>query len=511
MSLECNQDVLQACAPHAGAGIRQWLGLAVLALPTLLLGLDATLLYLALPALAADLAPSSTQVLWIMDIYGFMIAGLLITMGTLGDRIGRRRLLMLGATAFGAASVLAACSSSAEMLILARAALGIAGATLMPSTLALISNLFTDPRQRAQAIGIWATMFALGMAIGPLVGGLLLERFGWGAGFLLALPVVALLLAFAPFLLPEYRAPRHGRFDLPSVALSLAAILPTIHGMKEIARHEAMGGALTMLVGLGFAVWFVRRQQRLATPLLDIRLFTNRAFSTALVVLLVALVAVGGAMLLISQYLQLVLGLTPLAAGMWLAPPALAMVLAGLIAPLLARHIRPGFVVSAALALSALGYLLLAQLGQFPGITWLVAGLALIYFGLGTIAALGTELVIAAAPIEKTGAASAMSEMVQELGVALGVATLGSLVANLYRRGIAEHIAPGLPQEAAQAIGEGLWIAPSLLAQIPETLLEQARSTFTDGLSVAVTASALVIAALAIVAAVALRHVRSPG
>lgn len=518
MNLDCDQDALPAYLPNAGctararAGVKEWLGLAVLALPTMLLGLDATLLYLALPVLAADLAPSSTQALWIMDIYGFMIAGLLITMGTLGDRIGRRRLLMIGATAFGGASVLAAYATSAEMLIFARAALGMAGATLMPSTLALISNMFVDARQRAQAIGIWATMFALGMALGPLVGGALLQRFWWGAAFLLALPVVTLLLTFAPVLLPEYRSPHSGRFDLCSVALSLAAILPSIYGLKEIAKHGPQNVALLALVGgLTFAVLFVRRQRRLTVPFLDMNLFANRAFSAALIVLLVGLVAVGGAMLLVTQYLQLVMGLSPLAAGMWMAPPALAMVGAGIITPLIARRTRPGFVVAGALALSTLGYLLLALLHHRPDIHLLVTGFALIYFGLGSIAALGTDLVVAAAPADKAGAASAMSEMVQELGVALGVATLGSLAATIYRGRIQEHIPPGLPEEVAQAIGDGLWLAPSLMMHLPEQLLEQAKSTFTFGLSVAATVSALAIALLAILAALALRHVDSIG
>lgn len=518
MSHDCTGNALTAglpdasCTHPARAGSREWLGLAVLALPTLLLGLDATLLYLALPALAADLAPSSTQALWIMDIYGFMIAGLLITMGTLGDLIGRRKLLMIGGAAFGGASLLAACASSAEMLIFARAALGVAGATLMPSTLALISNMFNDARQRAQAIGIWATMFALGMAVGPLVGGVLLEHFGWGAAFLLALPVVALLLVCAPLLLPEYRSPHGGRFDLLSVALSLAAILPSVYGLKTVAKHGLQSDALLSLsVGLVFSAMFIHRQRRLSVPFLDLSLFANRAFSAALVVLLTGLVAVGGAMLLATQYLQLVLGLSPLAAGMWMAPSALTMVVAGISAPLLARRIRPGFVVACALALSALGYLLLAQVHHVPGVGLVVGGFALIYLGLGTIAALGTELVVAAAPAEKAGAASAMSEMVQELGVALGVAVLGSLATTLYRGRIQEHIPSALPEDAAQAIGNGLWIAPSLMVHIPEQLLEQARTTFTFGLSVAATASALAILTLAILAALALRHVASIG
>lgn len=375
------------------ASIKEWAGLAVLALPTALLGLDVTILYLALPALAADLQPSSTQALWIMDAYGFMIAGFLITMGTLGDRIGRRRLLMIGAVAFGITSVIAAYSTHASMLIAARAVLGVAGATLMPSTLALISNMFGDARQRALAIGIWATMFALGMALGPVVGGVLLERFWWGSAFLVAVPVVAVLLIAAPLLLPEYRASRSGPLDFLSVALSLAVVLPAVYGVKAIARAGLEPAPILALVLGGLlALAFVRRQQRLSDPLLDMRLFGSRTFSAALVVLLMGLVGVSGVMLLVAQYLQLV-------AGLWMGPPALMMVLAGIAAPLLARRIRPGYVVGAALSLSTLGYWLLATVEvNASGVGMAIAGFSLVYLGLGTIAALGTDLVVGAAP-----------------------------------------------------------------------------------------------------------------
>ncbi|MGO1542594.1 MAG: MFS transporter [Luteimonas sp.] len=489
------------------AGPREWLGLAVLALPTLLLGLDVTLLYLALPALAADLQASSVQALWIMDAYGFMIAGFLVTMGTLGDRIGRRRLLMVGAAAFGIASVLAAFSTSAPMLIAARAALGVAGATLMPSTLALISNMFTDPRQRALAIGVWATMFALGMALGPLVGGVLLERFWWGSAFLVAVPVVVLVLATAPWLLPEYRAARGGRLDPASVALSLVAMLATVYGLKEFARAgPAVPPVLWMLAGIAGAWLFVRRQRRLVHPLLDMALFSGRIFGAALAILLFGLVAVAGVMLLVSQYLQLVAGLSPLAAGTWMGPPALAMVFAGIAAPLLARRVRPGLVVAGALGLSALGYMLLAAVDS--GIGMVVAGFALAYLGLGTIAALGTNLVVGAAPPEKAGSASAMSETAQELGVAIGVALVGSLSATVYRLTLDEWVMPAsLPDDLRAALGDSLWAATSVADRLPAEALEQAREAFVVGFNVAALACAVTVLVLATLAAALLHHV----
>ncbi|QCI68241.1 MFS transporter [Phreatobacter stygius] len=500
-------DLAPSSATAAGA--REWLGLALLALPTVLLGLDLTLLHLALPALAADLQPTSLQALWIMDAYGFMIAGFLITMGTLGDRIGRRKLLILGAAAFAVASALAAFSTSAVMLIAARALLGMAGATLMPSTLALITNMFADPRQRALGFGIWATMFALGMALGPVVGGVLLEHFWWGAAFLIAVPVVGLLLLLAPVLLPEYRAAQAGRLDLASVGLSLAAMLPAVYGIKQIAK-DGFGlhpvGAIA--VGLFFAAVFVRRQRRLADPLLDMALFANRAFSVALIVLLFGLVAVGGTMLLVTQYLQLVAGYSPLVAGLWMGPPALAMVAAGVAAPLIARRVRPGFVVAGALGLSVVGYLMLTQLdNSASGVVIVVAGFSLAYLGLGTIAALGTDLVVGSAPADKAGSASAMSETVQDLGISLGIAVLGSLATAIYRRTMLGQIPESLGHQAREAVGDSLWAASSVASELPPGLIEEAQAAFTAGFGSAALFSAVGVAILAILAAVSLRHI----
>ncbi|AQU81621.1 MULTISPECIES: MFS transporter [unclassified Halomonas] len=493
------------------AGLKEWAGLAVLALPTMLLGLDVTILYLALPALAVELQPSSTQALWIMDAYGFMIAGFLITMGTLGDRIGRRRLLMIGAFAFAVASVFAAYAPNAELLIVARAALGIAGATLMPSTLALISNMFFDLRQRALAIGIWATMFALGMALGPVVGGLLLEPFWWGAAFLIAVPIVIVLLLAAPVLLPEYRNPHAGRLDLVSVLLLLIAILPSIYGIKEFAKAGVTPLVLvTLALGVVGTLLFVRRQQQLHEPLLDLKLFASKTFTAALIILLVGLIGVAGMMLLVTQYLQLVAGYSPLVAGLWMGPPALMMVLAGILAPLFARRVRPAFVIAIALVLSSIGCGLIAHVhAQSVQVAQVVIGFSLVYLGLGTIAALGTDLVVGAAPREKAGSASAMSEMVQELGVALGVALLGSLATLLYRVQIANVIPDGVSLEISGALAESLWATMVIAERIPSEVLEQAQSAFTQGMNMAATVSGVIILALALTSAIALRHVKS--
>ncbi|WP_411082799.1 MFS transporter [Streptomyces sp. cmx-18-6] len=493
---------------RAGAGAREWGGLAVLSLPTVLLGLDVTVLYLALPSLAEDLRPSGSQELWIMDSYGFLIAGFLITMGTLGDRIGRRKLLLIGAVAFGTVSVVAAYSDSAETLIAARAALGIAGATLMPSTLALISNMFADQRQRSLAIGVWATSFALGMALGPVVGGVMLNHFWWGSAFLLAVPVAIILLVAAPVLIPEYRAPHNGRFDLLSVVLSLTAILPVVYAVKRFAKDGLDTPTVAAAaIGVTFAVLFVRRQGNLADPLLDVRLFTDRTFSAALSVLLVGLVGVGGSLLLITQQLQFVEGLPPVEAGLWMGPPALMMVLAAIGAPLVARRVPPGIVMAATLALSLVGYVLLTQVNASGGVALMLTGFGLVYLGLGAIAALGTDLVVGAAPPEKAGSASALSETVQELGLALGVAILGSLATAVYRSRIAGEIPAGTPSEVADAAGDSLVGAVSSAQRMPAGWLDQAKEAATAGLNVAMSVAAVCTLVLVLLSGIVLRHV----
>ncbi|AEF39993.1 Major facilitator transporter [Hoyosella subflava DQS3-9A1] len=489
--------------------MREWAGLGLLGLPTVLLGLDVTVLYLVLPSLSAALDPSATQTLWIMDAYGFFIAGFLITMGTLGDRIGRRRLLLVGMVAFAVVSVFAAFAPSAEMLILARALLGIAGATLMPSTLSLISHMFSDARQRAVAIGVWATMFALGMAAGPVVGGALVEILWWGAAFLLAVPIAVIVLACAGFLLPEYSDPQAGRLDLVSVALSLATILPVIYAIKRTAVYGfGVLALLFVLFGGAAGVLFVKRQRRLASPLLDVTLFANRAFSAALTVLLIGLVGVGGTMYLVTQYLQLVEGLTPFAAGLWMGPPALAMFAAAIGAPLIARRARPGIVMGLMLGLSVVGYALLAVIGTGDSIR-VVVGFTFIYLGLGAIAALGTDTVVGAAPASKSGSAAAMSETVQELGIGVGVALLGSLTAALYSHRMAETSQAST--EVAERVTGSLSGALSVAERVSPRVLQAAQEAFTMGVNIAaVTAGAVTLVAV-LLCLVALRHLRPLG
>ncbi|MFB4317538.1 MFS transporter [Actinomadura sp. 21ATH] len=500
-------SVTVAPTAEARAGTREWAGLAVLALPMLLLAIDNSVLYLALPHLAADLRPGPTQMLWIMDVYGFMMAGFLITMGNLGDRIGRRRLLLIGAAAFGAASVLAAYASSAALLLAARVLLGISGSVLAPSALALIGTMFRDVRQRALAIGIFTACFMGGAALGPVVGGVMLESFWWGSVFLLGVPIMLLLVATAPILLPENRAETAGRLDLPSVLLSLATILPVIFGLKELAKDP--GRALPYLAvaaGVAAGTVFVRRQRVLADPFLDLSLFRNRSFTAALGLVLFAMMIQGGIYLFASQYLQMVRGLSPLAAGFWLVIPAVALGISSVAAPVLARRIRPAAIVATGLVIAAPGFLIMLAA---DGIGPLVTGLSIGFLGTAPIGSLGLGLIVGSVPPERTGAASAMAESFGELGIALGIAVLGSLGTAVYRAALTapEDAPPGAAESFDRAVASAGDLPPDLAAR----LLDEARDAFMSSLAAAAGMSALMALALAAVTAVVLRHLRPIG
>jgi DHA2 family multidrug resistance protein-like MFS transporter len=506
-------DGLHAAGPRAG--LREWIGLAVLALPTLLVSIDVSVVILALPHISESLGADSAQQLWIMDIYGFMLAGFMITMGTLGDRIGRRRLLMIGGAGFGIASVLAAFSPTALTLILSRALLGIAGATIAPSILALITNMFRDAGQRAFAISIWMVCFMSGMTVGPLVGGLMLEHFWWGSVFLLGVPAMLLLLATAPSLLPEYRDASAGRLDLFSVALSLLAILPVIFGLKEIAKNgPSLLPVLAALIGVGFGSAFVLRQRRLDDPLLDMRLFSNRAFSTA-VGSMFAITMTGAIMLFISQYLQLVLGLSPLRAGLWLMPGVAASVVGFLLAPLIAQRVRPAPLIACGLVVSAIGLVIIMQVGSAWGLAALVAGFALTNIGCTPLVTLSSGIVVGSAPPEKAGSAAAMSETSAELGFALGIAALGSVGTAVYRHQIGVDLPAGLTPDAFAAardtLAGAIVAANGLDTAASGALLDMAREAFIGAMRVVALASAGIVLCLAVLDLMLLRHVRPIG
>jgi MFS transporter, DHA2 family, multidrug resistance protein len=496
----------------ARAGRREWAGLAVLALPCVVYAMDLTVLNLALPALSEDLQPTSAQLLWIVDIYGFMVAGLLITMGTLGDRIGRRRLLLIGAAAFGLASLLAAFSTSAEMLIAARALLGVAGATLAPSTLSLIRNMFNHAPERTFAIGVWITSFSVGAAIGPLVGGLLLERYWWGSVFLPALPVMGLLLVAGPRLLPEYRDPDAGRLDLISAALSLVAVLSVIYGLKQIAQAGTGWTALlSIMFGLAVGAAFVWRQRRLTDPLIDLHLFRVSAFDAALCANTFGFFVNFGVAVFIAQYLQLVLGLSPLEAGLWTVPYAGAFIVGALLTPFFARRIRPGPLIAGGLTLAGAGFAILTQVDN-SALGTVVAGSVIFALGLAPVYTLAADLMVGAAPVERAGAAAGVAETSAEFGGALGIAILGAVGTVVYRGQIDEALPAPLPPELAASARDTLGGAVAAGSELPGRLgtglVDAAQEAFTQALQVAATLSAAVAVGTAILAAALLRRVR---
>ncbi|MGY4691712.1 MFS transporter [Salibacterium sp. K-3] len=490
--------------------------MAVLVLASLLVSIDIFVLVLALPYLSADLGASSIQQLWIMDIYGFMLAGFLITMGTLGDRIGRRKLLLMGAASFGIASILSAFSVSPEMLIVSRALLGIAGATLAPSTLALISNMFHDPKQRGFAISIWMAGFMGGAAIGPVVGGVMLENFWWGSVFLIGVPAMLLLLVFGPVLLPEYRDANAGRLDLVSVGLSLAAILPVIYSFKELSKNGLQPlNIAAIVVGIVIGLIFVQRQRALTDPLLDLRLFANRALSTAMGGQFFGTMLMGVIMLLVTQYLQLIEGLTPLKAALWMLPSVAAQITSFLISPLIARRIRPAYLMGMGLVVSVTGLILLAQVNAASGLTILVTGYALTNFGAGPLMTLSPDLIVGSAPSEKAGSAGALSQTSNEFGFALGLAVLGSVSTVVYRNQITDTMPAGVPAEAAEAtrntLVDATEAAQSLPGPLGTVLLTAAREAFTNGVNTVAMISALILIGVAIVVVTLLRHINPSG
>ncbi|WP_405909636.1 MULTISPECIES: MFS transporter [unclassified Streptomyces] len=481
--------------PVSVAGVEKrpgrWLALSVLVLAVLLVAVDATVLGLATPYISEDLKPSGTQLLWIGDVYSFVIAGLLVSMGSLGDRIGRKKLLLIGATAFGAISVLNAYATTPEMMIVARALLGVAGATLMPATLALIRNLFHDPRERSLAIGIWGATASAGAALGPVVGGFLLEHFWWGSVFLINLPVMAVLVLVGIKLLPESRNPNPGPWDLTSVSLSLVGMIGIVYAVKEAATHGIEWQAIAVgLLGSGALYWFVRRQLTLPSPLLDMRLFRHRGFSGAVLADLFTILGLSGLVFFLSQYLQLVQGRGPFEAGLAELPAAIGAVAAGLIAGTVARRFSVRAVVSGGLGAVGLALAALTLLDQSTGYPLLGTALLVVGIGAGFSFTVTADVILSSVPKEQAGAASAVSETAYELGAALGIALLGSIVTGVY----AGFTGPaGTPAEAHESLGGAAESAAGLPADTAAALMDSARTAFVDGLTLAAGIGAVVL------------------
>lgn len=502
----------------ARAGRKEWLGLGVLLLPLLLVSMDVSVLYFAVPFISADLEPTSSQQLWIFDIYGFVLAGLLITMGAVGDRIGRRRLLMVGAAAFGAASVAAAYSDSAGMLIVIRGLLGVGGATLMPSTLALLRTMFADPRQRATAIAVWSATLTGGVALGPVLSGFLLSHFWWGSVFLINTPVMLMLLVAAPLLLPEYRTPRQGarpdRFDLLSSLLSLASVLPVIYGIKKLAADGFdIAWVAAIAVGLAIGALFVHRQRR-PHAMLDLTLFARRAFSGSVVIAMLASFAMMGSAIFTTQYLQSVLGLSPLRAALWSVLPSVAVAGAAPLATSLARRVNRAYLLAGGLSIGAAGFGLLTQV-QVDSRLWVVlVGAGVLAVGLVAVMTLVTDLIMASVSPAQAGAASSVSETGSEFGGALGMALLGSIGAAVYRRQVSGLLPAGLGPDAhaaaEQTLGGATAVAQQLPTQIGDQVVVAGRLAFTSGFHAAAAGGIGALVLGAVLAVMLLRLVGAP-
>ncbi len=486
------------------AGRREWIGLAVLILPILIASMDVSVLFFAVPFIAQDLQPTATQQLWIFDIYGFVLAGLLLTMGTVGDRIGRRRLLLIGAVAFSAASLLAAYAQSAEMLIAARAVLGIAGATLMPSTLALIRNLFHAEADRTKAVAIWSVALTAGVTVGPIISGVLLEHFWWGSVFLINLPVMLLLLISAPFLLPESRGVRSARFDWLSSLLALGTVIPVIAGIKSVASdgwstHAVLYAVAGVLIGLAF----VRRQLAAEVPMLDVRALTERRFGGSVVVNILAMFAIMGNAVILTQYLQSVLGFSPLAAALWSLVPSVVVGAAAPVSAMLAPRLGRPVVMAGGFGVSVVGFLMISRVDEASALWLVLLAAGLVSGGLVAVLSLITDYVVGVAPAERAGSVAGLVETSSELGGALGLALLGSVLAAVYRTQADLLMPAGLPAPAAAEASQTLAGAGAVSAQLPgalgQAVMEAGRAAYTAAMHTAgLTAAGVLVLAAAV-------------
>lgn len=481
MTSHQTQDV----RPQPQADPRRWAGLAVLAGSLLVVVMDMTILNVAVPALAADLRPSSTQLLWIVDSYSLVIAGLLVTVAALGDRWGRRRMLLTGYAVFAAASLLVLVASTPWAVVAVRALLGVGGAMIMPSTLASIRTLFPDPRERATALGLWGATAGVGGGLGPIVGGLLLENFSWHAAFLVNVPVMLVAIVAAWILLPESRAARPAPLDAPAAAGAGVGLVALVYAIKHLSKEgltvPSVAAAVVAVVAL---TWFVRRCLRRPEPVLDVRLFTRRPFTAGVLAALLTSLAMAGAMLLGAQWLQLVEGLSPIRGGVALLPAAIGGAVAAPLAPSLAARVGVRPVLAGGLAVGGLGFSLLFWAPQPLEIPWAAVAFALVGISTGSLA-IASALIMGSAPADRAGNAAAIEEVSYEVGAALGVATLGSAAAGVYRGDlpVAQLREAGLPDAALPAVQDSIGGALTVAQQLGpagQAVADLARTAFTD-------------------------------
>ncbi|MDT5180391.1 MAG: transporter, family, multidrug resistance protein [Mycobacterium sp.] len=489
---------------------RAWVALAVLMLPVLLIAVDNTVLAFALPSIAQDFRPAATTQLWIVDVYSLVLAALLVTMGSLGDRVGRRRLLLIGAGGFAVVSAAAAFAPSAEYLVAARALLGVFGAMLMPSTLSLIRNIFIDASARRLAIALWASCFTAGSALGPIVGGALLQHFAWGSVFLVAVPILLPLLVLAPRLVPESRDPNPGPVDPFSVLLTLTTMLPVVWGIKSAAHDGVSWWAFgAFAVGVISAIVFVKRQKRSATPMLDVDLFTNAPFTSSILANFLSIVGLIGFIFFISQHLQLVLGLSPLAAGLVTLPGAVLSMIAGIAVVPVAKRIAPHALMIVGLVLVAAGFVAILLFRHDLTVVAVIVSFIILEIGVGISQTISNDTIVASVPPAKSGAASAVSETAYELGAVVGTATLGTIFTAYYRANV--ELPGGLTEmqsaDARESIGGAVSVAQTLPPALSHRLLDSARVAFDAGIAPTATIAAVLTLIAAGVVALAFRGV----
>ncbi|RKT03903.1 DHA2 family multidrug resistance protein-like MFS transporter [Streptomyces sp. 3211.6] len=490
---------------EASGGANRWVVLAVLCVSLVLVALDATILHVAVPAVTEDLRPGSQELLWIVDAYPLVCAALLILFGTLGDRVGRRRILLLGYTLFGVASAIAALAGDAQVLIAARALLGVGGAMIMPATLSILRQVFPDRRERALAIGIWTAVAAIGAASGPVLGGFLVQHFWWGSVFLINIPLMALILPLGRWLLPESRGAADGPWDVLGALMAAAGVLGVVLGVKRIGAERQLTdlrALVPLALGVLLLVLFARRQRRREHPLIDMRMFSRVAFSTSVGCIVLAMLALVGLELIAVQYLQLVLRLSPLETGLRLLPLTFAAMAAGATGSYTLQRVGPRTMVSLGFVLTAGAVLLLTLMGQHDRPVLLTAGFVLLGFGLQTTLFAAYESMLSEAPVEAAGGAASIGETSYQLGAGMGIALLGSVMNAAYRPGLLG--VPGVPAEdsagAANSLGEAYQIAAHLGGPAGRSLAEAARHSFVHGLHVTLVVSAGLLLAGAVMA-----------
>ncbi|MFJ1569738.1 MFS transporter [Streptomyces erythrochromogenes] len=489
----------------ASGGANRWVVLAVLCVSLVLVALDATILHVAVPSVTEDLRPGPMELLWVVDAYPLVCASLLILFGTLGDRVGRRRILLLGYGLFGVASAIAAFADNAQVLIAARALLGIGGAMIMPATLSILRQVFPDRRERALAIGIWTAVAAIGAASGPVLGGFLIEHFWWGSVFLINIPLMALILPLGRWLLPESRGSADGPWDVLGALMAAAGVLGSVLGIKRFGAERQLLDAealVPLLLGATLLVLFVRRQKRREHPLIDMRMFSRAAFSTSVACIVLAMLALVGLELIAVQYLQLVLHLSPLETGLRLLPLTFAAMAAGATGSYTLSRVGPRTMVSLGFLLTAFAVLLLTLMGQQDRPVLLTVGFILLGFGLQTTLFAAYESMLSEAPAETAGGAASIGETSYQLGAGIGIALLGSVMNAAYRPGLAS--VPGVSAAesagAANSLGEAYQIASGLGGPAGAALYAAARHSFVHGLHVTLLVSAALLFAGAVMA-----------